>query len=313
MGERQVFIWLVVMAVLVVAMTTLGGAVRLTDSGLSITEWRPLLGIFPPLTQQAWAEAFSKYQLIPQYEAGIAMSLAEFKVIYWWEWSHRLLGRLVGVVFAVPFLFFLWRGFLSRRDISHYAGIFILGGMQGVIGWYMVRSGLSERLSVAPLRLALHLGLAVVIYGWLLCLIFERFRRFEINWQKAGLVGLVFVQIILGAMVSGSDGGLIYNDFLWGEGSPLGANLAPSLDNAPLWQLIHRLNGWLLFGCTAAYFWSSGGDRGALLLLALIFFQIILGLLTLFSAVFLPLALFHQLVGILCFSAALWLLTGKAK
>lgn len=286
----------------------LGGAVRLTDSGLSITEWRPLLGAIPPINASDWQQAFNAYKQIPQFQAHPAISLAEFQTIYWWEWSHRLVGRIIGLAFALPFLFFLLKGWLSKRDIKIYSALLFLGAMQGFIGWFMVQSGLSERVSVAPLRLALHLGLAMVIYGAVVLLILERFRIFNIDKPKLMLVAFVFVQLLLGAMVSGLDGGLIYKDFLWGESSPLTANLAPHLDNAPLWQLIHRLSGWALFLVAWGYFWKSPRREAAILPIFLTC-QILLGLLTLFSGEGLFLPLMHQLGGVLCLSAALFLLT----
>ena len=155
-------IWLFAVAALVLLMLSLGGATRLTGSGLSITEWKPIIGVLPPLTDGDWQEAFRKYQQIPQYEyANKGMSLAAFKVIFWWEWAHRNLGRLIGIAFALPFLVFLMTGRISRPLGLKLVGIFALGSLQGLVGWYMVSSGLTERIDVSHYRLALHLGLAV--------------------------------------------------------------------------------------------------------------------------------------------------------
>ncbi|HEX4174186.1 MAG TPA: COX15/CtaA family protein, partial [Acetobacteraceae bacterium] len=151
--------WLVVLALMIGAMVVIGGLTRLTGSGLSITEWDPILGAIPPLSPADWTDAFHKYQHIPQYiREHQGMTLGEFKGIYWWEWTHRLLGRTIGVVFLVPFLFFVWRRWISRREIPRMIVLFLLGGLQGFVGWWMVESGLETRVSVSQYRLAIHLG-----------------------------------------------------------------------------------------------------------------------------------------------------------
>jgi heme a synthase len=160
-------LWLFALAALVLAMVIVGGATRLTGSGLSITEWRPLLGVIPPLSDAAWADAFEKYRQIPQYrQVNPGMSLDAFKAIYWWEWTHRLLGRLTGAAFLIPFAIFLARGAIPRRFLAPVAALFLLGAAQGALGWFMVQSGLSERVDVSQYRLAAHLALAVAIGGY---------------------------------------------------------------------------------------------------------------------------------------------------
>src|SRR5918999_5510225 len=160
--------WLYSVAALVFAMVVVGGATRLTDSGLSITEWQPIVGIVPPLSEADWQDAFAKYKEIPEYQrVKQGMSLEQFKFIYWWEWAHRALGRLVGLVFAVPFAWFWFRGHLPRGLAPKLLGVLALGGLQGFIGWYMVQSGLAERVDVSHYRLALHLTTAIVIFGLL--------------------------------------------------------------------------------------------------------------------------------------------------
>jgi heme a synthase len=160
-------VWLFAVAALVFAMVVVGGATRLTGSGLSITEWRPILGAIPPMSDAAWQNAFEKYQQIPQYrQVNAGMSLEAFKAIYWWEWTHRLLGRLIGFVFLIPFAVFLARGAIPRRFVAPVAALFVLGAAQGALGWFMVMSGLSERVSVSQYRLAAHLALAVAIGGY---------------------------------------------------------------------------------------------------------------------------------------------------
>ncbi len=158
-------------------MVTLGGLTRLTGSGLSITEWQPVTGVVPPLSDSAWSAEFAKYQRIPQFvRENSWMTLADFKTIYWWEWAHRLLGRLLGVVFALPFAWFAWTGAIARRDWPRMLTLFVLGGLQGVIGWWMVESGLETRVSVSEYRLAIHLGTAVLLLGALLWIGLEYLR-----------------------------------------------------------------------------------------------------------------------------------------
>jgi cytochrome c oxidase assembly protein subunit 15 len=167
--NRAVRVWLSAVAALVFAMVMVGGATRLTESGLSITEWKPLTGAVPPLSDAAWQAEFEKYKLIPQYvQMNAGMTLAEFKAIFWWEWAHRFLGRFIGLAYLLPFLFFLWRGFIGSEWRLRLWGIFALGALQGAVGWWMVASGLVERINVAPLRLAFHLTLAAVIYAALI-------------------------------------------------------------------------------------------------------------------------------------------------
>jgi cytochrome c oxidase assembly protein subunit 15 len=219
--SRSVAIWLFVVAAMVFGMVVLGGATRLTGSGLSITQWKPISGVIPPLTHQAWMAEFQNYQRIPQYRyVNAGMSLDQFKGIFWWEWAHRLLGRLVGVVFAAPFLVFLVLRRLSTRMIVRCLVLFALGGLQGLVGWWMVASGLEGRVSVAPERLATHLGLALVLYGALIWTGLEAWAGVgrpsqPSRWPLAalGLLVLVYLQCLLGALVAGNQAGLVYNDW----------------------------------------------------------------------------------------------------
>ena len=170
---RALRLWLGVLALLIVAMILIGGATRLTDSGLSITEWQPILGAIPPLSEADWQEAFAAYQKIPEYtELKRGMSLDEFKTIYWWEWAHRFLGRLIGAAFFVPFVVFWLAGYIPRALLPRLIFLFLLGGFQGAVGWYMVKSGLVERTDVSQYRLAAHFGIALVILGYTLWLLF---------------------------------------------------------------------------------------------------------------------------------------------
>ncbi len=221
-ADAAVRTWLLIVAGLVFAMIVVGGATRLTDSGLSITEWLPILGVIPPLGEADWQAAFEKYKAIPEYAiVNPGMSLAEFKFIYWWEWAHRFLGRFIGLAFAVPFLGFWFAGKLRPGFASKCLGVFVLGGLQGFIGWYMVKSGLVDRIDVSQYRLALHLLLALAIMGLLIWLALDlvpdtqspRLQTVSLMQRRIAvvLVALVFVQSGLGALVAGLKAGLTYN------------------------------------------------------------------------------------------------------
>src|SRR5438477_7812437 len=208
-GDRAVRWWLLAVAALIALMVLVGGATRLTESGLSIVEWKPVAGTLPPLNEAQWAQAFEGYKAIPQYrELNAGMSLAEFKTIFWWEWSHRLLGRVIGVAYLLPFLWFLWRGALSAELRRRLWLIFGLGALQGVVGWWMVASGLSERVEVSQYRLATHLMLALLIFAgvvWTLRRLTHRpppASDSRLTITSMALVVLTFVQLYLGALVA---------------------------------------------------------------------------------------------------------------
>ncbi|WAC49003.1 COX15/CtaA family protein [Asticcacaulis sp. SL142] len=214
--------WLFAVAFLVVAMILVGGATRLTDSGLSITEWKPVTGAIPPLDDAAWQQEFEKYQKIPEYsQINAHMDLEDFKGIYWWEWIHRFLGRLIGVVFFVPFVILLLRSEVPGRLIWRCAGLLGLGALQGGIGWWMVSSGLDKRVDVAPERLMIHLGMALLILVltlWTACEALAgqgRGRGAPQGWRVATslVFGVIILQCLLGALVAGNDAGTVYNDW----------------------------------------------------------------------------------------------------
>lgn len=216
-ADAGVALWLFVIAAMIAAMVVVGGLTRLTGSGLSITEWQPVTGALPPLSEAAWQAEFAKYQGTPQYELiNRGLGLAGFKTIYWWEWTHRLLGRVIGIVFAIPFLLFLAQRRITRALGLRLAVIFLLGGAQGVLGWWMVQSGLEpSRVAVSQYRLAAHLGLAIVLFGYILWTALEVLAALRTNiaalarlrpWAIA-LVALVFVQMLLGAFMAGLDAG----------------------------------------------------------------------------------------------------------
>src|SRR5713226_6668106 len=215
---RAVRWWLFGVATLIAIMVLVGGATRLTESGLSIVEWKPVTGTLPPFTQEQWAQAFEGYKAIPQYrELNAGMSLAEFRTIFWWEWSHRLLGRMIGVVYLLPFLWFLWRGVLNAELKRRLWLIFGLGALQGAVGWWMVASGLSQRVEVSQYRLATHLVLALLIFAcivWTLRRLASRpslLASSRLKITGVALLVLTFVQLYLGALVAGLRAGKVYN------------------------------------------------------------------------------------------------------
>ena len=316
--SQPVAIWLVGVTVIVFIMVVVGGATRLTGSGLSITEWKPVSGILPPLSAADWAKDFHLYQATPQYrQVNAGMTLSEFKSIFWWEWFHRLLGRLAGLVFALPFFVLLALRQIPARLIWRCAILLVLGGLQGLVGWWMVQSGLEHRVAVAPERLATHLGLALALFCALVWTAMEawsgqpRARAARTGaWPVASMVffAAVFFQCLLGALVAGNQAGLIDNDW------PLmnGYLVPPDYAKAGIWatlahsqaavQFNHRmvayavviaavgiagsgLNSQLLMGQSRALALAVG-------VMAVV--QALLGVATLMMRVPLPLALLHQ-------------------
>ncbi|RZJ19309.1 MAG: heme A synthase [Brevundimonas sp.] len=303
--SRAVAIWLFTCAALVFAMVVVGGVTRLTGSGLSITEWKPIMGALPPMNAADWNDAFEKYKLIPQYaQVNAGMTLGEFKGIFFWEWFHRLLGRLIGVAFAVPFLIFVVLRRLPQRLMLRCVVLLGLGGLQGLIGWWMVTSGLSERVDVAPERLTIHLGLALVIFMGLIwtgleALNGEAHGRSPRGWTRgaAVLLGLVFMQCLLGGLVAGAKAGFIYTDW------PLmnGDFLPPAdwskggltfLHDQALVQFNHRMTAYALMLFATVYAFQAwrwrlaeGLGFAAFVLAVAVWLQAGLGIVTLVHAV----------------------------
>ena len=319
-------VWLYCVAAMIFLTLVVGGATRLTESGLSITEWKPVTGVLPPLSQADWQAEFAKYQQIPQYQQiNKGMTIDAFKVIYFWEWSHRLLARTTGFVFLVPFLFFLARGMIPKALKARLWTIFAGGAALGFVGWWMVSSGLkgTQLTSVSQYRLAFHLTLACAIY-------------FAVLWTAQGLrahaeatparlrIGalmiavLVLVQIYLGALVAGLDAGLIYNTWPLIDGSfipeaarlwhidPAWRNL---FENTLTVQFDHRMLAyaiWLLSGWHAFDAWRSGrAVGGALTVFGLVTAQATLGIFTLLHQVPLELAIAHQALAVVVLTAAI--------
>lgn len=324
----QVRIWLAVMAFLVFAMVLIGGATRLTDSGLSITEWRPFMGAVPPFGDAAWAIEFEKYRQIPQYQLmNKGMSLAEFKFIYWWEWGHRQFGRFIGVAWFVPLLWFAAKGVVRGKLFWTLAFIGALGGLQGAIGWIMVNSGLQAGMvSVAPIKLTLHLTLACIIFTsivWMWSRLGEaRVKAVPVQvalGAKLMLAGL-FAQIALGGLVAGLDAGLAFNTWPLMDGgfAPSWSTLfvqTPWLQNfaanVALVQFNHRTGAYMLLGLALWHVLSTrrlapGSDAAfrAHLLAGLVLCQAALGVVTLLLQVPLWAGLAHQGLAVLMLGAA---------
>jgi heme a synthase len=320
-ANRAVRVWLLTVAALIALMVVVGGATRLTESGLSIVEWKPVTGALPPLGEAQWNAAFEAYKKIPQYNAlNAGMDLAQFKTIFWWEWSHRLLGRVIGMVYLLPFLFFLWCGALGAELKRRLWVIFGLGALQGAVGWWMVASGLSERIEVSHYRLATHLVLALLIYAsivWTLRRLGEREPLVVSARMRVAsfvLVGLTFVQLYLGALVAGLRAGLVYNTWplidgafvpasarLWFD-TPWWHNL---FDNTLTVQFEHRMTAYALFVLAILHVFDAlrvraprAAVKGGLWLVAAITLQATLGILTLLNQVPIGLALLHQAVAI---------------
>jgi cytochrome c oxidase assembly protein subunit 15 len=326
-GTRAVARWLLLCAATVFAMVLVGGITRLTESGLSIVEWQPLVGTIPPLTEADWQALYQKYQTSPQFkQVNRGMTLAEFKGIFWWEFIHRLLGRLIGLMFALPFLWFLARRRISGTLAWKLGGIFALGVAQGAMGWYMVASGLVDRPEVSQYRLTAHLGLALLIYALLLWTAWGLSAR-PPDGGRDGLrlgttvvLSLVTVTILAGGFVAGLDAGLIYNTFPLMEGQFVPPDY---LTTAPWWldlfenratvQFHHRVLGIATLIAAVAYAWRAPGAgtppvrRPAVALAYIAALQVALGIATLLLVVPVPLAALHQAGAMALFTAALWL------
>jgi cytochrome c oxidase assembly protein subunit 15 len=323
---RAIRTWLIAVAALVFAMVVVGGATRLTESGLSIVEWQPVTGVLPPLSAAQWQAQFEKYQAIPQYQSlNPGMGLDAFKTIFWWEWSHRLLGRVIGAAFLLPFLWFLWRGRVAAPLRGRLWMIFGLGAFQGAVGWWMVASGLANRVEVSQYRLAFHLTLACLIYVALIWTAQGSVagsgppapRRLRAGAKL--LLALVLVQIYLGALVAGLRAGLIYNTWplIDGQLVPAASQLFfgepwwRNLFESPLTaQFDHRLVAYALWGTAIVHAVDvartrpGAALRGAVALAAVVTLQAALGILTLLEQAPLALALMHQTMAMVVLTIA---------
>jgi cytochrome c oxidase assembly protein subunit 15 len=316
-SRRAIAWWLFAVASLIAMMVVLGGLTRLTGSGLSITEWKPIHGALPPLSDTEWQEEFAAYQQIPQYQRlNKGMTLDAFKSIFWWEWAHRNLGRLIGVAFLLPFVVLLFQARIERALLPRLFGLAVLGGLQGVLGWFMVMSGLTERVDVSQYRLVAHLGLALAIYG---AIVWTALPLWRGEWPVSGtahplyrwslaVLALVFVQILLGGFVAGLDAGLTFNTWPLMNGTWLPDGL---YGHAPAWlapfedvttaQWNHRIMAYIVTAAVAGL-WvvlrrqgGSGWPRATShILLAAVLAQVLLGIWTLLEAVPIWLGALHQ-------------------
>ncbi|MFY9349377.1 COX15/CtaA family protein [Sphingobium sp.] len=317
--------WLLGVAFLVFCMVVVGGITRLTESGLSITQWKPITGAIPPLTHDQWMAAFRDYQQIPEYrEINRGMSLADFQFIFFWEWVHRLLGRLIGLAFALPLVWFAWKRAIPAGYGPRLVALLALGGLQGAIGWWMVKSGLSVRTDVSHYRLAVHLLTALFIMGGLIWTALDLFalarnpqaRPARLRPFALVVLLLLLVQLMLGAFTAGLDAGYVsstwplMNDHLVPEGIDWTNSLWATLSSDP--YLVHFLHRWWAWVAAAGLFMLAvrakrAGRRGASIAIhASVGTQIILGIATVLSGIALPLAVLHQAVGALVVAAAAW-------
>ena len=330
-SHAPIRLWLGTIALMIALTAIVGAATRLTGSGLSITEWNPIMGILPPIGDAAWQAAFEKYKTIPQYaQLNKGMSLAAFQNIFWWEWGHRLLARSIGVVVLLPLLVFWVRGQIPPGLATRLIGLVLLGGLQGAVGWYMVKSGLVDRIDVSQYRLALHLGLAVAIFGLTLWTLFkldpDQHRSHLVSITPAQrvvaalLVGLVYLQVLLGALVAGLKAGRTFNTWPLMDGALLPGGLGQLtpfwhnvFENPALVQFNHRLLAYGLLALAIAQAWglqrSADDERvrfSAWLLAILILGQAALGIWTLLAWVPVHLGVAHQAGALAVFTAAIW-------
>ncbi|MCC7547038.1 MAG: COX15/CtaA family protein [Burkholderiales bacterium] len=330
-ARRQVAGWLLACCALVFAMVVVGGVTRLTRSGLSIVEWEPLIGAIPPLNQSDWEQLFQEYRRTPEYlKVNVGMSLDEFKGIFWWEYIHRLLGRLIGLAFLVPLLWFALRRKIGASLAPRLIGIFLLGGLQGFVGWWMVTSGLVDDPHVSHVRLSIHLGLAFLIFAamfWTALDLLSTEVRERLDRSLAPVAGfatavcvLIFVMVLSGGLVAGTRAGYAYNTFPLMNGSVIPPEyfmLTPWWDNflhnMATVQFNHRLIAWALFFLVPVLWWRAqrAGVRGGLrlpldLMCVMLLVQLGLGIATLLLHVPVALGTAHQAGALVLFALALW-------
>jgi heme a synthase len=326
--RRQVARWLLVCCLLLFAMVVVGGITRLTHSGLSMVEWQPVIGTIPPLSDADWQALFRKYQQTPEFRLrNFDMGVDEFKGIFWWEYFHRLLGRLIGVAFLLPLVYFLWNGKARGPLAWKLIGILSLGALQGAMGWYMVKSGLIDEPRVSHLRLTAHLGLAFLIFAaqfWVALDLLAPDRlparaSRALRWFASGLVALVFLMVLSGGLVAGLRAGFAYNTFPLMHGHVIPPELfliepwyANFVDNMATVQFDHRLVAWSLLGLIPLLWWgvlrakvSAAATTAAHLMLAALALQFTLGVATLLLAVPVVLGAAHQAGALVLFASVL--------
>ncbi|HPF46447.1 MAG TPA: COX15/CtaA family protein [Emcibacteraceae bacterium] len=327
-NNRHVAIWLFIVCAFVFAMVVVGGVTRLTESGLSMVNWQPISGIIPPLNDQQWTAEFEAYKQYPEYQkVNKGMSLDDFKNIFYWEYSHRLLGRLIGVLFAVPFFIFMARRKIKRALKPHLWTMLILGGCQGLLGWWMVKSGLIDNPDVSHYRLTAHLGLAILIYIYMfwvalrLVMPIKEKTFYRPTKLATAYVVIIFIQILLGGLVAGLNAGLVSDTWPLMFGSLIPDGLLGNspwysnfLDNPLTLHFEHRTFAYAVLIVAVTLWWklhnenSSSVKLASYLVLFTILLQITLGVLTVINMVPIPLAAAHQIGAVLTLSAALFLL-----
>ena len=318
--NKSIAIWLFTCALIVFLMVAVGGLTRLTESGLSIVKWKPVHGTLPPMNETQWQEEFNEYKQSPQYiKMNFNMTIEEFKPIFWWEFVHRLIGRMLGVVFLFPFIYFAVKKQFSFKKGATLLGIFALGGLQGLVGWWMVKSGLVNDPAVSHFRLATHLSIALLI----LSLLFWQGLNFSNitlypnkKFSKAAniLIFVIAVQIIFGAFIAGLDGGLTYNTWPFMDGRILPAGIKLNLSNIEFIQFFHRWWAFLVITVVICFTRMVKKENNAspikkpfIILHSLVGTQIILGILTLIYVVPIPLASLHQITAVLVLANAVYI------
>jgi cytochrome c oxidase assembly protein subunit 15 len=329
--NKAIAIWLLVCCAMIFAMVVLGGVTRLTGSGLSMVRWEPVTGIFPPMSEAEWQQEFAHYQASPEYQKiNVGMDLTGFKRIYWFEFAHRLLGRAIGVVFLLPFLYFLLRRKIERPLIPRLGFMFVLGGLQGLLGWYMVKSGLVDDPHVSQYRLTAHLAAAIVIYAYMFWVALDLLtvrqrsgpggRHTLLGPYALVTAGLIFLTILSGGFVAGTKAGFAYNTFPLMDGrwipeglfalSPLYRNL---FENIATVQFDHRLLAILTLIAVTVFWWAATrvpmarrARLAAHLLFAMVLIQVTLGISTLLLHVPVSLAAAHQAGALALFTLGLF-------
>ncbi len=319
--DKYIIFWLNLSIVIVFLMIFIGGITRLTDSGLSMTEWRPITGVLPPLNQLEWQNSFDLYKNFPEYKHyNMNMTLSEFKIIYFWEYIHRLLGRLIGVLFIVPFAFFYSKNYFNREYLYKFFFLFILGGLQGLMGWYMVKSGLVNNPDISHLRLSVHLSLAILIISyiyWLKISLLNRKIRIinyftYYNTFLNIIIFFVFLQIIYGAFTAGLKAGHFWNEYPLINGYYFPPNILTGeflqdfIYNSKMIQIIHRNLALLVVSLISFFSYSIILNikeiliyNNVIYLIIIIFLQFILGVLTLVSGSSVVFAILHQFLAVL--------------
>jgi cytochrome c oxidase assembly protein subunit 15 len=331
-NNKHLAIWLLVVCALIFAMVVLGGVTRLTRSGLSMVEWSPIMGVVPPIGQEAWQETFDKYRQFPEYQKiNKGMSLEAFKSIFWFEYSHRVLGRAIGLAFLIPFLFFWIKGYIKKPLVPKLVILFILGGLQGLLGWYMVKSGLVDKPHVSQYRLTAHLSAALLIYGYMFWVALDLLTGRNTLTESSGIrklrrLGLItsitiVIMIISGGFVAGTKAGLVFNTFPLMSGQwlpPGGMSMAPwymnFFENLATIQFNHRLFAVVLFLMVPVYWILARKLRldrhtqlGFHALVLMLFIQLALGISTLLLVVPVWLGATHQAGALILFAMALFL------